>query len=369
MKITEKRITVADLTKGYVDKNDDGVFAYDGHLTVRPAYQREFVYSDKDRNAVIDSILKSRPLNVMHWAKLSETDWEVLDGQQRTISICQYVNGDFAINYQYFFNLTQDEKNRILNYELFIYECEGTDKEKLEWFQIINRLGVTLTDQELLNATYTGAWLADAKTYFSKRNCVAEKLGKGYVKGNPIRQELLEKVLEWIAARDGYKCGAEYMAKHQTDTDASDLWQYYQSVMAWAKMLFPTAVNGITDVQNWGELYNKYSANAYNFKALKAELDALVLDDDVTRNAGVIPYILSAKTPADERSLSIRAFTPAMKLAAFNAQKGVCPLCSNVFTIDQMEGDHIVPWSRGGKTTASNLQMLCKDCNSKKGGK
>lgn len=368
MKITEKRITVEDLVKNYVDKGDDGVFAYDGKLTVRPSYQREFVYNDKNRNAVIESILKGRPLNVMHWAVTSD-GWEVLDGQQRTISICQYVNGDFALNCQYFFNQAPDIQRKILDYELFIYECEGTDSEKLEWFQIINLLGVTLTNQELLNATYAGPWLTDAKGYFSKRSCAAAKLGDGYVKGNPIRQELLEKVLNWAANKEGLKCGAEYMAVHQHDNNASELWLYYQAVIAWAKAMFPNPVKGIIDAQDWGILYNKYAGKTFDPKALAAEISKLNLDDDVTKKSGIIPWLLSERKPTDERFLSIRTFTLGQKLKAYTNQEGVCPICQNKFEFDEMEGDHIVPWSRGGRTVDENLQMLCKNCNSAKSGR
>lgn len=123
---------------------------------------------------------------------------------------------------------------------------------------VINIAGVTLTNQELLNATYTGLWLANAKTYFSKRNCVAGQMADGYIKGNPIRQDYLEKVLKWVADRDGLKEGQDYMSIHQHDADANDLWVYFRNVINWAKTMFPTKRKGITDTQDWGILYNKY---------------------------------------------------------------------------------------------------------------
>ena len=136
---------------------------------------------------------------VRYWSKTGNDAYEVLDGQQRTISVAQYVNKDFPIkvngNDKFFQNLTDTERAQILDYELTVYICEGTEEEKLEWFKIINIAGETLTPQELLNATYTGTWLADAKNYFSKRNCVAGQMADGYIKGNPIRQDYLEKAL------------------------------------------------------------------------------------------------------------------------------------------------------------------------------
>ena len=312
MKITPIQVTIADLTKNYKDDGDGGVFGYDDRLTIRPAYQREFVYKDKQRDLVIDSVMKSRPLNVMYWSKTGKDTYEVLDGQQRTISVAQYVNKDFPIkvngNDKFFQNLTDTERDQILNYELTVYICEGTEEEKLEWFKIINIAGETLTPQELLNATYTGTWLADAKNYFSKRNCVAGQIADGYIKGNPIRQDYLEKVLSWIADRDDLESGQMYMAIHQHDADANDLWLYFQTVINWAKMLFPKSRKGMTNVQEWGLLYNKYHNKQYNSNTLEADVQRLLMDDDVTKNAGIIPYILSDRTKHDEKLLSIRSF-------------------------------------------------------------
>lgn len=223
MKITETKIKVSDLVENYSDDGDSGVYGYNNRLTIRPSYQRNFCFSDKQRAAVIDSVMNGFPLNVMYWSKTGADTYEVLDGQQRTVSIAQYINKDFPIkingNDKFFQNLTNEEKQAILDYELTVYVCEGTEAEKLEWFKRINIAGEVLTPQELLNATYTGPWLADAKNYFSKRNCVAAKMADGYLKGNPIRQELLEKALAWIADRDGLgRCTWRFISMTWTQT-------------------------------------------------------------------------------------------------------------------------------------------------------
>lgn len=378
MRITPIQVTIADLTKNYKDDGEGGVFGYDNRLTLRPKYQREFVYPDKKRNAVIDTVMQGFPLGLMYWSKVGKDKYECLDGQQRTISIAQYVNSDFPIringNDRFFHNLTETEKQSILNYKLEIKVCEGTEEEKLQWFKRINVAGEVLTAQELLNATYTGPWLADAKTYFSKRNCVAGQMADGYIKGNPIRQDYLEKVLSWIADRDNLESGQMYMAVHQNDTDANDLWIYFQTVINWAKTLFPTPRKGMTDVQDWGLLYNKYHNKQYNSNTIEADIQKLLMDDDVTKNSGIIPYILSDRTKYDEKSLSIRAFTEAQKRRAYERQNHKCPYCvkngvDTEYAYSEMEGDHIIPWSQGGRTIDSNLQMLCKKCNNAKGNK
>ena len=44
-------------------------------------------------------------------------------------------------------------------------------------------------------------------------------------------------------------------------------------------------------------------------------------------------------------------------------------MCKEHFEIEQMEADHITPWSQGGKTDDKNCQMLCKECNRRKSDK
>ena len=134
-------------------------------LDIRPPYQREFIYKDKQRDAVIETITKAFPLNVMYWAVRETGDFEIIDGQQRSISICQYVEGDFSLNGRYFDNLQKDEREQILCYKLMVYLCSGTDSEKLDWFETINIAGEKLTDQELRNAVFSGSWVTDAKRY------------------------------------------------------------------------------------------------------------------------------------------------------------------------------------------------------------
>ncbi len=367
MKIELHKIKISEVVKDYKDSAEEGVSAFGGKLDIRPKYQREFVYSGKQRDEVIRTVKNGFPLNVMYWVKKEDGNFEVLDGQQRTISIAQYVNGDFSIEFNgrtaMFHNLTKEEQEQIMNYDLMIYHCEGKDKEKLDWFKIINIAGERLTDQELRNAVYTGSWLSDAKLKFSKTNCAAYLLandGGSLVSGSPIRQEYLETALSWINSEQI----EEYMAKHQHDKNADELWQYFQDVIHWVRKTFPNYRKEMAGV-NWGELYNEFRSKKLDSGKLEKEIKELMQDEDVTKKSGIYPYVLTRK----ERYLSIRAFTPNMKREAYERQDGVCPVCKKEFAINEMEADHINPWHDGGKTVAENCQMLCKDDNRRKSGK
>jgi len=361
MKIELHRISVRVVVAGYKDSAEEGVVAYSSKLDIRPKYQREFVYTGKQRDAVIETIKNGFPLNVMYWVKTDQGNFEVLDGQQRTISIGQYVGGDFSLNDRYFHNLTDEEQNQILDYELMIYFCEGTDKERLDWFRIINIAGEKLTDQEIRNAVYTGPWLSDAKLKFSKTSCAAYLLandGGQLVSGSPIRQEYLETALSWI--NNGNI--EDYMAKHQHDSNADELWRYFQTVIAWVRQTFTNYRREMSSVE-WGKLYNEFKDAKQEPNELEDEIKELMQDEDVTKKSGIYPYVLTRQ----EKYLSIREFTDKMKRETYERQKGICPRCRKHFEISEMEADHVKPWVEGGKTITENCQMLCKEDNRRKG--
>lgn len=370
MKIEQRSIKVRDVFESYADNGDDGVFAYGGRLAIRPAYQREFVYDQAQSEAVVHTVLKGFPLNVMYWVQIGEDKYEVLDGQQRTLALMRYLKHQFSIlldGQKYYCDALPDDRyNAIMNYELMIYICEGEESEKLDWFRVVNIAGVRLTDQELRNSVYTGPWLSDAKKHFSKRNCAAKGLSDKYIIGDPNRQELLEKALKGICELQEIQNLTEYMARHKSDADADELWQYFQDVIHWAEKIFPKHYPNMKGL-DWCHLFNKYHQKTYNSHQMEEEVKRLQEDEDIAKKTGIYEYLLCRGTdPFAERLLNLRAFENRDKLAAYSRQEGVCPLCHEHFEFNEMEGDHIQPWSHGGHTIPENCQMLCKDCNRKK---
>ena len=368
MDIKLKKITIGELTEGYIDDGISGVSGYGGNLDIRPPYQREFVYKEKQRNAVINTISHGFPLNVMYWADRGEDcegpRYEIIDGQQRTISICQYVVNDFSVKVNQdnmlFDNLQPDQQQHILDYKLMIYVCSGSASERLKWYETINIAGVTLTRQELRNAVYHGSWVSDAKRYFSRPGCAAYGIGNKYLKGSPIRQDYLETAIKWI--NNGNV--SAYMSKHQHDKNAVTLWNYFQSVISWTKATFTTYRKEMKGV-NWGDLYNQFKDGDHDPDLFEEHTSYLMMDDDVTNKQGIYTYLLTGK----EKYLNIRVFTNKMKREAFERQKGICPICKKEYKFEEMEADHIKPWSKGGPTTADNCQMVSKQCNREKGAK
>lgn len=362
MKVILKKITIRDLVEDYSNHLEAGVIGYHGKLDIRPPYQREFIYNDKQQQAVIDTVSKGFPLNIMYWAVNKDKDdnetYEIIDGQQRTLSICRYVEGDFAHENKYFYNLWDEEQEEILDYELDVYLCEGSEQDKLDWFETINIAGVELTQQELRNAVYHGPWTADAKKYFSKTACPAYQIGSDYMRGTPIRQDYLETTIKWISNNDI----EGYMSKHQHSKDAKEIWNYYTKVMKWVKDVFKVYRREMKGLP-WGPIYNEHKDlivdEDFDADEMENKIKKLMMDEDVRNKKGIYQYVLNGK----EKHLSIRAFDARQKREAYEEQDGVCVKCEEEFNFKDMEADHITPWSKGGQTTSENCQMLCRTCN------
>jgi hypothetical protein len=377
MQIKLKQVKIRELVAKFKDEGDEGVTGYNGRLDIRPAFQREFVYPEKMQVAVIESVLAGFPLNVFYWSQTVEGHYELLDGQQRTLSICKFIDGKFSIATpvgKCFFNgLPAEEQKKILDYEILVYICEGTETERLSWFNIVNTGGVILNAQELRNACYTGTWLTCAKRRFSKADGVGIKgmqhKGKPLMKGAPNRQEVLETVLHWYGDSKGKEGKKEdvvssIMGDCKAFEDSEGLWEYFKDVMNWVKATFPKYRKEMNGLQ-WGLLYNQYKHCELDPIEIEGSISALMADEEVTKKSGVYEFVLSG----DTKHLSLRAFSDNQKREVFEKQKGVCPICEGTFALEAMQGDHIVPWSKGGKSTTDNLQMLCRKCNLGKSNK
>lgn len=390
MKIDLIQIPVKDIFDGYRNDPETGeVAGFGGKLNIRPAYQREFVYNSEQQQEVLKSVVQGFPLNVMYWVRNEDDTYELLDGQQRTLSLCRWLNGDYSffadpVNYPktpFYEHTSDDIKKKIEDYKLMIYVCEGSDKEVLDWFKVANTQGEKLNDQERRNAMHTGAWLSDAKQFFSKTGCVAQNLGGNYMTGTPIRQDYLQTVLEWKASAEGISI-EDYMGIHKKDDDAEELKNYFKDIIKWIKSVFPNYRKKLMPKVHWGLLYNQYKDNKYDADEFEKEIARLLADEYIDNPAGIYEYLLSGKT--NEKVLNIRKFNDKQILKMYERQHGECPICKLKgrsivdkkhtaddahWEINEMDADHIVPWSKGGPTTVENGQMLCKRHNLEKSDK
>jgi hypothetical protein len=387
MKTTLKTdISVRDICDGFVYNalEGKGLFGLSGKLTIQPEYQRNYIYADGKRDvAVLESILKGYPLGLIYFNKPSENNLEVLDGQQRITSFGRYVTGKFAIKdengmEQYFSGIAKDKQEKILNTKLLIYECEGTESEIKEWFRTINIAGVPLNNQELLNAVYSGPFVTLGKEEFSNSQNANIQKWSAYILGSANRQEFLERALEWVSKE---KVG-NYMSQHRFDNNITVLKNYFTSVIDWISSVFSDVETEMKGLE-WGRLYETYHKNPYNLKTVSAEVKKLYADPYIKTRKGVFEYILGGAT--DTKLLEVRVFDEATKKSVYAKQKaeaekkGIsnCPLCAvgnntnktKIWTLAEMDADHVSAWSKGGATDIKNCEMLCKTHNRAKGNK
>lgn len=381
-------ITVRDICEGFVyDTNEGkGLYGWGGKLVIQPEYQRHYIYCELNKEAaVIDSVLKEYPIGLIYLVKDAEDKYEVLDGQQRITSLGRFLTTKFTIkdengNEQIFTSLASSKQELILNTPLTIYICEGEEHEIKAWFKTINIAGEPLNEQELLNAIYSGTFVTNAKKVYSNSSNPQMQKWQCYVNGNPKRQEILAEALKWVTKGE---CKVDdYMARHRYDTNISELQNYFDSVIEWAKGVFGTPYPGMKGLA-WGKLYEKYHNNPYNTTAIRTRIDELLADDFVENKKGIFEYVLGGEE--DKTLLNVRVFDKRTKEKKYKEQtdkataEGIsnCPLCAvgdnvnktRIWKLSEMEADHVTAWSRGGSTTIDNCEMLCKTHNKAKGNR
>ena len=386
--ILKTTITVKETCDGFVynELEGKGLFGLSGKLTIQPEYQRNYIYASdggKKEMAVIESVLKGYPIGLIYFNKVSDSNLEVLDGQQRITSLGRFVSDKFAIkdengSPQYFGGMAKDKQTKILETKLTVYECEGTESEIKEWFKTINIAGIPLNDQELLNAVYSGPFVTLGKAEFSNSQNANIQKWSAYVSGSANRQEFLECALDWVSKGNI----GDYMSRHRFYKDINELKKYFNSVIDWVSSVFTDVESEMRGLE-WGRLYEAYHKKAYNPAKVSAEVQKLYADPYVKNRKGIFEYILGGSV--DTKLLEVRVFDEATKKAVYTTQtakaekkgKSNCSHCaighdankSKIWSFNEMDADHVSAWSKGGKSDMKNCQMLCKTHNRAKGNR
>ncbi len=142
-----------------------------GELKTRPYYQRRLVWTLKDKEIFLDTVLKGYPFPEVYFCQ-GELDTftltakkYVVDGQQRLTTIVDYIDGKLDIKkVPTFNNLEEAEKKDFLHYKVIVRDLEQLSEIEIkEIFNRLNRTDYTLNSIELLYAQYQGEFISTGK--------------------------------------------------------------------------------------------------------------------------------------------------------------------------------------------------------------
>jgi len=386
-------ITIEQLCENFTYNRleEKGVYGLNNKLIIQPEYQRNYIYESKKKDvAVIESILNHYPIGLFYFNKREDGMLEVLDGQQRITSIGRFAIGKMEImgedNVPLDINALSDEdKMAFYNTPILVYICKGTRTDIRKWFETINTAGVPLEKQELWNALYSGPFVTEAKKVFSNSSNPQIQMWSHFIKGDVRRQAYLNTALKWVShsyrGKDEDIVVRKYMQDHSHDNNIQELQEFFDAVIDWIDQHFDVTHDVMNQV-NWGRLYDNYKDSP---KPDQDRIEELFNDPFIATGAkkNIYEFVLGGEK--EKQLLNIRIFNEATKKIAYNRQTekakklGVsnCPDCAcgdntnrtRIWTLKEMEADHVTAWSNGGETTVDNCEMLCKHHNRLKGNR
>lgn len=387
-------------------------------INKNPDFQREYeAWDDKLKTRFIETILIGRAMNPI-WTILNPYDnsEEVLDGMHRITTALDYLNNRFKLNSKYFtdenrgvlydkksFNeLNIDDQHKIRNYNFTFNQLDSTYKtdvtKRRDQYEILNRSSKTLNDYEFNKVLYgqffelISSYKDDLNILFFNKTDKRGELQTEIIDVLVLSGELPNSWSSVNTIRD------KYYEDHLGNTQQSvDLFlQNNEEDIKNKLIMMKKIISVLKDNRFFSDNkkeFNKYylpykfiiSRLLYKFKDIslfnRYILDILeqfklqITNEDIqnkleckSRNAifqkKLIQLIDNIILVSYEKNKDKRLFNKYDIVRKLQEQNNSCNSCK--ISKETYEGDHIIPWSKGGKTNYDNLQVLCKDCHYKK---
>ncbi len=148
MKYSLQEITIHDLYQLIKEKKID----------LQPSYQRNFIWSNKDQQLLIDSILRGWPLPTFFIYKRNDDMYEMVDGQQRAETICRFIKGDITNTLKKHYH--EIDAGHFLSYRLNVTQITDldliSDENISDFYALVNKRGIHLNPAEVDKAQYAG---------------------------------------------------------------------------------------------------------------------------------------------------------------------------------------------------------------------
>ena len=346
--------------KELYEKIRDGIIISDIEL------QREIIYNTEKQQLVIDSILNDVPLPAFYLWKNDDEKLEVLDGKQRIEAIKKFIQNDLQYNDKIWKQTDSDVQQKFNETELSVIIQSGTEELKRKIFNRINTLGVPLSAYEVLNGLYNGEYLRGLTAYVSNDKDAIKVLSTNSRGKNQM------KILKYLCILKNEKDLNEYVRKNQNNSFVDDQRTITKNIKfirdvfddyGQLDIYFNLSIKYMKDISIWKE--NKSEINSRIKRYLKSN-DSNFTDKE-TEIENIIQAVVQGISVDDKRLFTIDDKKELLRNSVVNDNKYQCAICKKWFYSEELEVDHIEPWSKGGRTVLSNAQLLCKPCNKKKG--
>ena len=394
----------------------------DGDLDLQPEYQRKYVATPKIASKLIESVIMDVPIPVIYLAEEQDGTYSVIDGQQRLTSFLSFINGKYPsgdtfkltglkvykeLNRKTFSDLEKEHQNKIRKTTLhtIVIKKESNEDVKFEIFERLNTGSIKLNEDEIRNTVYRGnyikllAELEESETFHNvvqKDNYKKRMIYRGmilrffaiseksYLNYQPSMKQFCNKEL-----RDNRFLTDEKTKEYRNRfNDCIDLVKVVFGETAFRRYIptdkereqgnwTTTRINmALYDIQMCG--FVNYSKNEVlrNADFIREAMIELMINnrefiDSIliqTSNKEVLKkrfkiWFEKLDEIIGNNGYEQRTFSYQLKKELFE-KNPVCAISGQrILAIEDAEVDHIVPFSKGGKTEMDNAQLVLRYFN------
>ena len=379
-------------------------------INTNPDYQRPSVWTKSQKQLLIDSILRDYDIPKIYIHEVEKDKYDVVDGQQRIRTIWSFYDDEFPISKdadkvngidianKTYSELSPEITDIIDSYNLDFVILNNKNEDEIREMFLRLQNGTSLKAQEKRNAIPG-----------NMRNFVKDIANHDFfykVKDSRFTYDLIAAQMVLLALNGNIRnikdkdLNDMYWNNRDFDSNCEQA-KNVKKILDYLNRMFPSKAPELQrysvislfllimdlkpnydirdrekEIADWFidfELRRKQD----KLKEAEEQDPVLVLyqrwisnSSDTMESLSYRHKVLKEDLLSNVKNLPLkdpkRNFDDAQRQVIYRRDKGICQECGKKCEWNDWEADHIVPWSRGGKTEIENGQVLCPSCNSKK---